>query len=135
MEAFIPQAEAEQPLLQQIDRGMLDRLGITMVRETRGKPFDKPKAFFNLPQQNPAAVRRDPPAVKPGHNFPPADRVKFKRPLRTLCFHGTVSLVKRKWVSSPSLTSGETVSFHPRCEKCGLTLFSCAAGYARVLCR
>src|SRR3972149_8659922 len=101
MEVFIPQAEAEQPLLQQIDQGMLDRLGITMVRETHGKPFDKPKAFFHLPQQNPAAVRRDPPAVKSGHTFPPADPVKSERLLGTLCFHGTVSIVKRKWVSSP----------------------------------
>ena len=49
-----------------------------------------------------------------------ADLLKSERPLITLCFHETVSSMKRKCVVLTSFTPDEAVLFHTGCEKCGL---------------
>src|ERR1700724_3454116 len=120
VQIFVPQAQTKQPLFQQINQRMLDKFWISMVGETSRELLDKAKAFLDFPQQNPAAIRCNPSPIKPGYNFPPADLLKSKRPLSTLCLHETASSVKCKCVFAPSFTSGRAVSCHPVGEKCRL---------------
>ena len=115
------QAQTEQPLLQQIDQRVLDQFRIAMVGETAREFLYEAKTLFNFPQQNPAAVRRDPSTVKPGHDFPTATLLKSERSLGTLCLHETASSVKCKCLSATSFTSGRAVSCHRIGEKSGLT--------------
>ena len=64
---------------------MLDRLGVAMIGETLGESLDESKPVVDLPQQQPAAVGTDPPAVKPRDDIPSEQPVKLKRPRVTLC--------------------------------------------------
>ena len=93
VQIFVPEAQTEQPLLQQIDHRMLDLLGIPMIREAGGEHFDQTKPFFDLSQQDPPTIGAHPPAVKPGDDFAPTDLLKSERLSSTLCFHETASSV------------------------------------------
>src|ERR1700694_5127670 len=105
---------------------MLDELRIAMVSEAGLEFLDEAKPFLNFPQQNSAAIRRDPSSIEPGYNFSSADLLKSKAPLGTLCLHETASSVKCKCVSATSFTSGQAVSCHHVGEKCRLNAASAA---------
>src|SRR6516165_12597534 len=129
VQIFVSQTQTEQPLLQQIDQRMLDPLRIPIIRKAGRELFDQTKPLLDLPQQNPTTVGAHPPAVKPGHDSPPADVLKSKRPSGTLCFHETASSVKCKCVFPTSFTSGEAVSCHRVGEKCGLVVSGPSMGW------
>ncbi|HTN04521.1 MAG TPA: hypothetical protein VL132_21710 [Planctomycetaceae bacterium] len=109
-EVLVAQTEAEDSLLEPIDERMFKEVGIAIVSEAPGEAFDAAEAIFDLFKQQSAAVGSDSPAIKPGHAFAPAARLRTPRPPATLCFHKTASFELRKRVFANSLTSNEAGS-------------------------
>ena len=87
VEVLVARRQGQHPLRHQRLQAMLDPPRV-VVAEARRQPRRHPEAPVDLPQQQHAAVRRQPAAVEPAHHRPPAKA--FKRQLRrgTLCAHG-----------------------------------------------
>jgi hypothetical protein len=82
---------------------VLDLFRLPMVGEAGRKPLDDPRSLLHLAQQQPSAVARDRPTLKPDSNFPSTQGVKFKEFSVTLCTHKAVSLLWRKSFSTKCL--------------------------------
>ena len=86
VEVLVARRQGQHPLRHQRLQAMLDPPRV--VPEARRQPRRHPEAPVDLPQQQHAAVRRQPAAVEPAHHRTPAKA--FKRQLRrgTVCVHG-----------------------------------------------
>ena len=88
VEILVARRQGQHPLRHQRLQTVLDAAWVAVVAEARRQPRRHPEAPVDLPQQQHAAVRRQPAAVEPAHHRPPAKA--FKRQLRrgTVCVHG-----------------------------------------------
>jgi hypothetical protein len=78
---------------------MLDQFLAAMVIKSGGKPLGQSNDPIRLPQQQSSGVRRDRPAIKTSHNFPPADGCESKQAWVTLCRHRAVPRIMQKSLS------------------------------------
>jgi len=77
VEVFVPQRQGVDPLGQQFVHRVLDPLGIAVIGETRGKPPQNARLAFHLPQEQPAGVRSDGPAVESGRDDPASEPLEI----------------------------------------------------------
>ena len=92
VEVLVARRQGQHPLRHQRLQAMLDPPRVAVVPEARRQPRRHPEAPVNLPQQQHAAIGRQPAAVEPAHHRTPAKA--FKRQLRrgTVCVHGVAPL-------------------------------------------
>ena len=91
-----------------------------MIGEASGKrPYDV-ELLFDLPQQQPAGIGSDPPAIKGGGHFAGPMSLEQQPLPVTLCHDETAFRVSCDVVDLPPLTRNKAVSLHQPGEKCGL---------------
>jgi hypothetical protein len=78
VEIFVSQGQAIDALSDELLKGVFDELGIAMVGETTGKLADDAGEFFDLPQQQGAAVGGDAATVKVGAHLTRAEAGKVE---------------------------------------------------------
>lgn len=97
VEVFVAQAFPVHSLGHQFTDGVLDELGIAIIGEAIGEAANDAGSLLDFPEQLPAAVGGDRPAVKVGHNFAASVVVKRGGFRVTLCNHGASSSARHKW--------------------------------------
>ena len=75
---------------------MLRPLRVAVIPETRTQPPEQPRPQRQLPQQQPAAIRPELPAVKPTDYTLPSKAFQFQSFRGTLCSHKVVVLLRGK---------------------------------------
>ena len=89
VQILVAQRDPVDPLRHQIRQRVLDLPGLAIIRTAARDPVHQPQPPVHLAQQDAAAVRRQPTAVKTAHHFAAPEGVKFKLRQRTLCAQGT----------------------------------------------
>jgi hypothetical protein len=87
VEVLIAQRNPDHPLPHQGRHAVLDQVLVTLVDKALGKAINHSDLAVRRPQQQRASVRRDRPAIKTSHNFPPPNGCKFEQFRVTLCLH------------------------------------------------
>ena len=95
-EVLVAKRDPEYPLPDQRCHPMLDAGGIAFVSEALREPVHQPDHPIRRAQQQRAGIRRDPPAIEPGHHRPARHRCKAEPIRATLCGHRGTPLVQHK---------------------------------------
>jgi hypothetical protein len=83
-----------------------------MVPKTFRKTLNDPRPLFHLPQQQATPIGADRTTVKPPHDLPPIQRMKFEGLLVTLGSHKAVASPEHKCFSSKILMPEVTAFFN-----------------------
>jgi hypothetical protein len=95
VEVFVSVGQPVDPLAHEFLNGMFSQVRIAVIGEARRQLADHADHAFGLAQKQPAAVRRDMPAVKRCRNFSSPEGVKCEILLGTLCFHQAATSVSK----------------------------------------
>ena len=88
VEVLVARRQGQHPLRHQRLQAMLDALWVAVVPEARRQPRRHPEAPVDLPQQQHAAIGRQPAAVEPACHRTPAKAFKRQWRRGTVCVHG-----------------------------------------------
>jgi hypothetical protein len=91
-EVFVSQSDAVHPLGDQFGDGMFDEFRVAIIGEALGESLDNGRFPFDFPQQQPAGVGGDVPAIEDSNDFPLAEGLKSESIRVTLCLHWVVLL-------------------------------------------
>jgi hypothetical protein len=87
VQVFVAQGDREHALTHQSRHAMLDELGPPPILKASREPLDQTDRPIRRPQQQPARIRSQRPAVKIGQHRPPFDGCKHRRVCATLRLH------------------------------------------------
>jgi hypothetical protein len=96
VEILVSQSNPPHTLSQKFFDSEFDRIRTAVVSEGLAERPQDAEPFFDLPQQQSAGVRRDPPAIERRRNFPPSVSLEQQLLSVTLCSHETASCCDRK---------------------------------------
>jgi hypothetical protein len=121
VEILVAQRQAEDTLPNQSLDLMLDVASVAPIDEAAGEAAHQPETLIDLSQQQRAGVRRDVPAVEPGHHRAPFNRFKFEQLRRTLCLHRGAPRIVGKTVAAQRFSQIRSPDAPPPFEKSRLT--------------
>src|SRR5581483_1350457 len=102
-EVLVPQAQAEDALLEEVGEGVLDAVGVAVVGEAAGEALDEAELGLDLAEEQAAGVGGDVAAVEGGGHLAAAEGLKKEFGVGTLCRHEAVLSVWRKGSRSTPL--------------------------------
>ena len=85
VEVFVAQAEAEDALLEQVEQGVFDEVGVAVIGEAVGELLDEVELGFDLAEQQPAGIGGDGAAVKACHDVTRTEVLEKEIGRGTIC--------------------------------------------------
>src|SRR5271166_5518990 len=96
VEIFVAQAQSEEPLLEQLGKGVLDQVGIAVIGEAAGKLLDEVELGFDLTEHQATGVGGNLATVETGDDFAGSEVLEKHLGWVTLCHSELASWVGMK---------------------------------------